>query len=146
MNEIEKELKVARDVTLGMNRDIEEWQEERGKIGSPKRVDELKEKRARCQSRESRLEQEMRNLQLRLDREMSGMSREHEVRRRQKTRSQVERRRRHVSSDQDRSRRRRSEENRRGDNVRRSPATSRDRTQRKVRGSAMEAIIDSPGV
>ncbi|KAK6059459.1 hypothetical protein COOONC_02912 [Cooperia oncophora] len=45
-------------------------------------MDELKERRKRYQSRESRLEREMRDLQLRLDREMAGVNRGREDRRR----------------------------------------------------------------
>ncbi|KAK5964384.1 hypothetical protein GCK32_010051 [Trichostrongylus colubriformis] len=128
MNETEKELKEVRDAMLVINRDIEkEWQREGGRVSSTKRIDELKERRKRCQSKEEMLEKEMRDLQLRLEREMAGINRDQEDRRRHDD----EGRRHERGATSERDRRGRTKGGRQSYNVRdahRSSTTSSDRT------------------
>uniref|UniRef100_W6NWC3 KLTH0D14102p n=1 Tax=Haemonchus contortus TaxID=6289 RepID=W6NWC3_HAECO len=69
MSETEKELHDVRKETSEINLLIEKtWQKDR----STEAIDRLKVKRRRLQSKESRLEEEMRDLESRLEREKSG--------------------------------------------------------------------------
>ncbi|KAK6018122.1 zinc knuckle [Ostertagia ostertagi] len=69
MRETERELNAARDATRETDQSIEKELTDKGRVGSSRTMEELKDRRRSCQSRESRLEREMRDLQARLERE-----------------------------------------------------------------------------
>ncbi|KAK6026868.1 hypothetical protein OSTOST_07146 [Ostertagia ostertagi] len=96
MDETEKELHSVRKETFEINLLIEKtWQKDR----STDAIDHLKVKRRRLQSKESRLEEEMRDLEMRLERERNGKHRntEEKVRSRRHDQPQEERMERNVS-------------------------------------------------
>ncbi|KAK6032384.1 hypothetical protein OSTOST_01436 [Ostertagia ostertagi] len=90
MDETKKELHSVRKETFEINLLIEKtWQKDR----STDAIDHLKVKRRRLQSKESRLEEEMRDLEMRLERERNGKHRntEEKVRSRRHDQPQEER-------------------------------------------------------
>ncbi|KAK6017595.1 zinc knuckle [Ostertagia ostertagi] len=77
MGETERELREARDALLEVNNSIEkERQEGKGRVGSARLIDDLKERRTRLQAREDRVEREMRDLERRLERVKAVSSRQ----------------------------------------------------------------------
>ncbi|PIO77829.1 hypothetical protein TELCIR_00008 [Teladorsagia circumcincta] len=111
MDETEKELHGVRKETFEINLLIEKtWQKDR----STDAIDHLKVKRRRLQSKESRLEEEMRDLELRLEREKNGKHRnaEEKTRSRGRDRTMEERTQRTASREGRRDRNQRREEER----------------------------------
>ncbi|KAK6020115.1 zinc knuckle [Ostertagia ostertagi] len=121
MDETEKELHSVRKETFEINLLIEKtWQKDR----STDAIDHLKVKRRRLQSKESRLEEEMRDLEMRLEREKNGKHRNsEESRSRGHDRTKEERTERNASRERRHDRRR---EGKRESRQRRNSSTSCD--------------------
>uniref|UniRef100_A0A7I4YVX8 Cytospin-A n=1 Tax=Haemonchus contortus TaxID=6289 RepID=A0A7I4YVX8_HAECO len=76
MSKTERELKEVRDAMLEVNQSIEREREEcKGKSGSTRTIDDLKQRRSRLQAMEDRVEREMQDLERRLEREEIRRSR-----------------------------------------------------------------------
>ncbi|KAK5968142.1 hypothetical protein GCK32_013453, partial [Trichostrongylus colubriformis] len=142
MEETEKELQAVRRETLDVNHSIERaWRKDRGMAA----VDDLKEKRQRLQSKESRLQQEMRDLQGRLEREIGGRPREEDSSS-ARGRSYTQEMRKDRGSSRERHHWKRREDRRESRQHRRTPTPCDRKEQKKpeiaVRGLRLHAIQD----
>ncbi|KAK6031473.1 hypothetical protein OSTOST_02377, partial [Ostertagia ostertagi] len=123
MGETERELKEVRDAMLEVNQSIErERRECKGRSGSTRTIDDLKQRRSRLQAREDRVEREMRDLERRLEREEALRSLSHS-----RTREHSEEARRSCDSRSTG----RDQDARRGQEKRRSSTRSTDHQHRR---------------
>uniref|UniRef100_A0A7I4YVF3 Shootin-1 n=1 Tax=Haemonchus contortus TaxID=6289 RepID=A0A7I4YVF3_HAECO len=132
MGETERELKEVRDAMLEVNQSIEREREEcKGKSGSTRTIDDLKQRRSRLQAREDRVEREMQDLERQLEREEIKRSRKRSLSH-SRTREHSEEARRSCDSRSTG----RDQDARRGQEKRRCSTRSMDHQHRRPKWSA----------